>query len=161
MVGRVVKPHGLSGGVVVEPVTDTPEMRFSVGSVLLTSGDVRLTVGRYEATDRSPIITFEGIGNRPAAEGLRGTELFIAPEERRGLDPDEFWPDELAGMSAVGPSGEPIGTITDVETGAGQDRLIVETPDGPLIVPFVAEIVPDVDRAARRVMVVLPEGLTP
>lgn len=161
MVGRVVRPHGLSGGVVVEPVTDVPEMRFSVGSVLLTGGDVRLTVRHFEATDRSPIVTFEGIVNRPAAEGLRGAELFIAAGERRALDSDEFWPDELVGMSAVGPSGEPIGAIADVETGVGQDRLIVETPDGPLAVPFVAEIVPHVDRQAGRVVVVLPEGLTP
>lgn len=161
LVGRVGRPHGLRGGVVVEPVTDSPEMRFSVGSVLLTSEDIRLTVDRYEATDRAPIITFEGIVDRATAESLRGVELFIAPEERRALDPDEFWPDELVGMSAVNPSGDPIGMIADVETGAGQDRLVVETSDGPLIVPFVAEIVPDVDRQARRVVVVLPEGLTP
>lgn len=147
--------------MVVEPVTDSPEMRFSVGSVLLTNEDMRLTVDRYEATDRAPIITFEGIVDRASAEGLRGTELFIGSAERRALDPDEFWPDELVGMSTVDPSGDPIGTITDVETGAGQDRLVVETPDGPLFVPFVVEIVPDVDRRARRVVVDLPEGLTP
>src|SRR5690606_42162362 len=78
LVGRVIRPHGLRGGVVVEPITDRPVERFSPGSVVLDPDGNPLTVRRFEATERAPVITFEGIGDRDQAERLRGRS-----EERR------------------------------------------------------------------------------
>ncbi len=158
--GRIGRPHGLRGAVVVEPVTDEPEKRFAVGSNLLTSEGSTLTVARYEATDRAPIVTFVGVGDRTGADLLRGSELFIRVGERRRLDADEFWPDELVGMVVVSPSGEPLGVVSDVEIGVGQDRLLIDTPRGQVPLPFVEELVPVVDLPARRVVAVLPEGLS-
>lgn len=146
--------------MVVDPDTDKPEQRFAAGSTLLTADGSELTVERYEQTDRSPIVTFAEIGDREEAEALRGLELFIPAAERRRLDDDEFWPDELVGMAVEAPSGERIGVVTGIEEGAGQDRLIIDTPTGEVTVPFVAELVPEISRQARRVVVAIPEGLT-
>lgn len=125
----------------------------------LADGTV-LTVSRFEATDRSPIITFEQVSDRESAQDLRGQELFIPVDERRPLDDDEFWPDELVGMVVEDTSGESLGHVTEVESGYGQDRIIVETTGGNLVVPFVAELVPEVDRPGRRLVVDLPAGFT-
>lgn len=119
-----------------------------------------MVVDRYEATDRSPVVTFAGVDSREQAESLRGQSLYIAADARRPLADDEFWPDEMIGLTVVDPMGAPVGTVSDVETGLSQDRIIVESPSGTLIVPLVAALVPEVDVPGRRVVVDLPPGFT-
>lgn len=144
--------------MVIDPATDHPETRFARGArLLLTDGSI-LTVARFEATDRSPIVTFEEVRDRTAAESHRGTELYIRAADRRALDDDEFWPDELVGMQALTPEGVRIGDVLEVEPGVGQDRLVVDTPGGTIRVPFVSALILEVDRAARRIVADLPPG---
>lgn len=153
-----MRPHGLAGTVVVELATDRPESRFTQGAVLQTEDGSSLTVERYEATHRSPLLTFEEVKGREAAEELRNVVLYIPVEQRRPLEEDEFWPDELMGMEVVHSDGVPLGRVAEVETGVGQDRLVVETGEGQVMVPFVTELVPEVDHAGRRITVTLPAG---
>jgi 16S rRNA processing protein RimM len=126
--------------------------------LLLNDGSI-LTVARFEATERSPIVTFEEVNDRTAAESRRGMELYIRAADRRTLGDDEFWPDELVGMEAVTPEGVRIGEVIEVEPGVGQDRLVIDTPSGAVRVPFVAALIPEVDRAERRIVADLPPGL--
>lgn len=159
LVARIGRPHGVAGAVTVELFTDAPEQRFAAGQeVQLDDGSV-LTVTHFHLTARAPVVAFAGVTDRTAAEELRGRQLYIPPAARRPLDPDEFWPDELEGMEVVSRSGETIGTASGVEVGHGQDRLLVRDGDREIAVPFVAEIVPQVDAARRRIVVDLPEGL--
>lgn len=144
--------------MVVELATDRPESRFRPGAVLRTEDGSSLTVERYEATDRSPLLTFEEVRGREAAQELRNVLLYIPADQRRPLEEDEFWPDELVGMEVVHSDRAPLGRVAEVETGVGQDRLVVETGEGPVIVPFVVELVPEVDHQARRITVTLPPG---
>src|SRR5690606_13313207 len=159
LVGRVIRPHGLRGGVVVEPITDRPVERFSPGSVVLDPDGYPLTVRRFEATERAPVITFEEIGDRDQAERLRGLYLYVNEYQRRDLEDEEYWPEDLVGADVFGPDGRRIGSVTDVEIGVGQDRLLIATPAGPVTVPFVSEIVTDVDLDGRRIVVDPPDGL--
>lgn len=154
--GRIGRAHGLRGALVIDPSTDIPAERFKVGSVVLLDDGTPLTVSRYEATDRSPLITFEEIRERPAAEQLRGRSLFIAGSGRRELEPGEYWPDDLVGMDVSDVEGTAIGKVTDVHTGLAQDRLIVESPQGDVIVPLVSPLVRSVDLEGRKVVVDLP-----
>lgn len=146
--------------MVVDPQTDEPANRFAPGGVVFLADGSSLTVRRYEATDRSPVVTFEGIEQRTEAEALRGSELFIPAGDRRPLSEHEFWPDELIGSVVVDIDGAQLGMITEVDTGLSQDRLIVETSGGPIIVPLVAALVPVVDVAAQKIVVDLPPGFT-
>lgn len=160
--GRVGPAHGLDGSVVVDLETDDPTGRFAVGAVVRLADGTQLTVRHYRPTDRSPLVTFAEVADRQAAEDLRGADLYIAPEERRTLAPEEFWPEDLMGAAVVDPDGARLGVVGDVELGWAQDRLYVD-PDGGgkrFIVPLVGEFVVDVDSARGVVTVRLPPGLT-
>lgn len=149
--------------MVVEPVTDRPDLRFQPGSIVHTDEGLALTVVRYRPTDRAPLVSFAEVGGRTDADALRGTPLFIHPDQRRPLEPDEFWPEDLIGAAVVDPEGAEIGVVADVELGWAQDRLYVE-PSGPgeaFIVPLVAALVVDVDLGAGVVTAALPPGLAP
>ena len=104
-VGRIVKPHGLRGDVIVSLTTNREE-RVAGGSTL-RSGDGR----EFEVVRSSPhqgrfIVTFEGVNGIEAADQLRDTELFAAPID----DPSQLWVHELVGARAVDTAGSSDGS---------------------------------------------------
>lgn len=160
IVGRVGRPHGLRGEVTVVPETDDSG-RFSPGSTLLAGEDRDLTVeSAVPYRDRGLLVRFAGVDSREEAEALRGTLLQVDRSQRRRLDEGEFWSDDLVGLAAVDPGGAVLGTVSAVEFGPGQDRLVVNTPSGvEVLVPFVADIVGDPE--GGRITIAAPKGLFP
>jgi 16S rRNA processing protein RimM len=124
------------------------------------AGGRSVEVARYEPTDRFPIVTLVGFATRDDAEQIRGRALYIESRARRPLGANEFWPDQLQGLPVVAREGTTIGVVVDVETGLSQDRLLVDTGDGVLMIPLVAALVPEVDLHGGRVVVDLPAGFT-
>lgn len=170
-VGRVVRPHGVHGEVVVEPSTDEPEQRYALGATLVTEPPGVATgpepvPGTLTVAARRPhqgrlIVAFDGIADRTAADRLRGVLLLvdsagIAPS----ADPDEFHDHQLVGLAAVTPAGERLGEIARIQHGPAADQLVLARPDGrTALVPFVAAIVPEVDLLGGRIVVDPPAGL--
>jgi 16S rRNA processing protein RimM len=159
-VGYVRRAHGIKGAVVVRPLTDDPD-RFVVDSELNTDRDepARLKIDTVQPHKDGLLISFAGVGSRDAAERLRGLSLLIAPSERRQLGPDEYWPEQLVGLSVVDQDETPLGAVSQVIEGSAQDRLQVTGPAGQFEIPFVAALVTAVDIDAGRVVVDPPAGL--
>jgi len=174
-VGQIVRAHGIRGEVVVAVRTDEPGVRFAPGSVLPTEPPERgpLTVAAARSHSGRLIVAFEGVGDRTAAEGLRGTLLVLdSAQIPPPSDPDEFYDHELIGLDVVTAAGDPVGVVADV-LHHGQDLLVVRREGGPgqgrpgshpqeaaeALVPFVGAIVTDVDVAARRLVIDPPPGL--
>lgn len=163
VVGRVGRAHGIKGEVTVEVRTDEPELRLGPGAVLATepaaTGPLTVETGRVHSGRL--VLRFAGVRDRTAAEELRNTLLIaeIDPEERPE-DPEEFYDHQLADLDVVTRDGRRLGRIEEISHLPGQDLLIVRTPDGgELLIPFVQEIVPEIDLAAQRVVVDPPPGL--
>ena len=161
-VGRIGRPHGIRGDVVVGVRTDEPELRFAQGSRLDTDpADLGpLTVAGTKWHSGELLVRFEGISDRDAAAELRGTWLTvdsatIAPP----ADPDEFRDSDLVGLSVRTVDGTQVGTVDDV-LHSGQDVLVIKSPDGrEFMVPFVKPLVPDVDVKSGFLVINPPEGL--
>lgn len=156
-VGRVVRPHGLRGEVVVELITDRDE-RMAPGSGLQAEiRDDRRTLVVRKARRQRPgserrrarwIIHFEGYDEREAAESLRDVAL-----RAEALDePDELWAHELVGAAVQLADGKPVGVCVGVIANPAADLLELDT--GALIpVVFV------VDHSSERVIIDPPAGL--
>ena len=146
-VGRIGRAHGIRGAVVVGVRTDEPGLRFAKGSRLDTdpAGVGPLTVAGAREHSGELLVRFEGIDDRDAAEGLRGTWLLvdsatIAPPD----DPDEFNDTDLIGLAAVSDAGEALGTVIAVENFGAGDILEIERPTGKrFMVPMSAAAVPE------------------
>lgn len=163
LVARVGKPHGLRGEVTVQVHTDDPTGRFEPGASFVTDpperGPLTLTTVRvHQGTYR---LGFEGHTDRTAAESLRGTRLLV--DDEAGVsdeDPDEGWREEdLLGFSVVLTDGRRVGEVIALHVRPVQDLLEVRTPAGTSLVPFVEEIVPEVDEESRTVVLDPPPGL--
>jgi 16S rRNA processing protein RimM len=163
VVGRVGRPHGIRGELTVQVHTDDPDLRFAAGSVLATEPAVRgpLTVSSSRWHSGRLLVRFDGCTDRSQAEELRGTFLVMdSAEVGPSPDPEEFRDHELIGLSVSTLPGEPVGVVADV-LHQGQDLLVIEPAAGgePILVPFVAAIVPEVDVAAGRLVIDPPPGL--
>lgn len=160
VVGRVVRPHGIRGEVVVEPTTDRPDDRFRAGQVLqAANGSVTVVAARPHSGRL--LVTLRGVPDRTAAEMLRGAELSVDVPDDDSQDEADAWYDaQLVGLAVHDESGA-IGTVTGVEHGPGQDLLVLDLAQAaaPVRVPFVAALVPLVDVASGRLQVALPPGL--
>ena len=169
LVARIGKPHGLHGEVTVQAHTDDPERRFVPGVVFGTeapagSGVPRaLTLATARLHREIWLLGFEQVPDRTGAEGLRGTRLFLTLGDvidDVDDDDDGWYEEELVGLAVVDTTGATLGQVAGLETGAAQDLLVVAlTGGGQALVPFVEEIVPEVDTEAGRVVLDPPPGL--
>ena len=159
-VGYVRRAHGIKGAVVVRVLGDEVA-QFAVGNSIATDNKDHpsLTVRAAQAHADGLLVTFEGVADRNLAEALRGTSFVVNPQDRRKLDEDEFWPEQLVGLRVIDPDGTDIGRVADLGAGGAQDRLMVETDDGIFAVPFVAALVPEVNIEAGHIVVDAPGGL--
>ncbi|MCK0111295.1 ribosome maturation factor RimM [Ornithinimicrobium sp. F0845] len=160
VVARIGKPHGLRGEVTVQVHTDAPDERFAVGTEFATEPDRGpLTLRTVRVHQQVYLLGFEGITDRTAAEALRNTRLLLADEEE--AEEDDAWREEdLLGLTVVLTDGTVVGEVSALHTREVQDLLEVRRADGrELLVPFVEEIVPEVDDETGRVTIDPPAGL--
>lgn len=163
VVARVGRAHGIKGEVTVEVRTDEPELRLSPGAVLATepasAGPLTIETGRVHSGRL--LLRFSGVNSRSGAEALRNTLLIaeVDPEEVPE-DPEEYYDHQLMDLDVVTTDGTEVGRITEISHLPYQDLLIVERPDGSqVMIPFVSEIVPEVDLVEQRAVVDPPPGL--
>jgi 16S rRNA processing protein RimM len=165
VVGRIVRPHGLRGEVVVEVRTDDPETRFQPGIEYRTKGGQLKGAPLKAVTVRwhqgRPMIGFEGHSDRNASELLRGVVLSVELEEEELVaDEDEVHDTLLIGLTVVDREAGEIGTVSRVDHGAAYETLVVKRKgQTPALIPFVAARVGDVDVEAGIIHVDLPPGL--
>jgi 16S rRNA processing protein RimM len=154
--------HGLRGAVRVEILTDHPEERYAVGSVLFREGsDEPLTVAWSSAVADGPgwRLRFEEIPDRTAAEPLMGAYLEVAAGPETSLPRGAYFWHEVIGTPVTSPTGDALGTVRDVYRSGGAEVFIVDGgPYGEFDVPAVRDFV-RIFAPRRGEIVVDPEAL--
>ncbi|MEV0413065.1 ribosome maturation factor RimM [Streptomyces sp. NPDC050448] len=163
VVARIGRAHGIKGEVTVEVRTDEPELRLGPGAVLQTepasAGPLTIETGRVHSGRL--LLRFEGVKDRTGAEALRNI-LLIADVDPAELpeEPDEYYDHQLMDLDVVLEDGTEIGRITEISHLPSQDLFIVERPDGTeVMIPFVEEIVAEIDLEEQRCVITPPPGL--
>lgn len=168
-VARIGKPHGTRGEVTVQLFTDQPTERLAPGARLIRepgpdtqdTSTAGLTVSSQRWNKQICLLGFEEIHDRTAAEALRGTVLYVDVTEEAGED-DQWYSHDLEGFACLGPKDEALGSVVELITGPAQDLLVVAPPSGEdVLVPFVDELVPEIDPEARTIRLDPPAGLFP
>ena len=155
-------PHGLKGEMRLDVRTDSPEVRLAVGKELETDPAEAgpLTVARTREYKGATYALFDECRDRTTAEKLRGVKLVVETDEEDYAEEDAYYPHELIGLEALDPEGYTLGVVAKVEHMPGHDILVVREPDGILArVPFVEQIVTEVDLADGCVIIDAPGGI--
>ncbi|HEX2088481.1 MAG TPA: ribosome maturation factor RimM [Actinomycetota bacterium] len=160
-VGRINRPHGIKGEVVVQPLSEV-EMRFAAGSRLYRQEDEgdALTVAEARPYRGRLLVTFEGVRDRNAAEAMAGAFLFVPSSSAPHLPEDEYWTHELVGCDVLTDEGRALGSIREIIHTPANDVWVAQAEEGETLIPALKDVVKDVDLPARRVIVREVSGLT-
>jgi len=165
-VARLVKAHGLKGGLKLELYTDDPALRFRPGAQLslqVPTDSVwfgkKLTVVSTREINSHPVVFFEGVEDREGAESLVKAILWVEHDvDVRPEEKDAWFDHQLVGLK-VRRDGVEVGVVTRVEHFPGQDLLVITTGDQEVLLPFVGAFVPVVDSEQGFVEITPPGGL--
>ena len=137
--------HGLRGSVRVEILTDRPEQRYAVGSVLYREGtEERLSVTWSSAVSDGPgwRLQFAEVHDRSAAEDLKGAYLEIDVGPDAVLPRGAYFWHEVVGTKVTSTDGIVLGTVQDVYRSGGAEVYVVSGGDyGEFDVPAVRDFI--------------------
>lgn len=160
-VGQIVNTHGIKGEVKVKSHSDFTDTRFQPGEVLTLKHDndnVELTVTSYRIHKGFHMLKFEGFDNINDVELYKGDYLY-QERDHEGIElaEHEFYYSDIIGCTVF--NGEiPIGRVTNIiETGAN-DVWVVKG-DKEYMIPYIADVVKDVDIENKTIMITPLEGL--
>jgi 16S rRNA processing protein RimM len=189
IVARILRPRGNKGEVAAELLTDFPERLTQLTEVFLGASDgtraeePRLTTLKScwlsQNHKGQAVFHFEGCGSISEAEKFRGLDVLLPIEKRIALSRGQYFVDDLVGCLVFENSAERsvvssspcslasapslLGVVKEVQIAgegvAGTPLLVVDTSAGELLIPLAEDICTSINTAARRIDVVLPDGL--
>lgn len=151
------KTRGNRGEITALALSSKPERYQALREVYLFGSGDRYNVESAWFHDGTLILKFRGIDTISDAEKLVGAEVRIPRSERITLDPGEYFETDLVGCEIIERgTGRSLGRVSGWDDSGGAGLLTLESG---LMIPFARAICVDIDPAARRILVELPEGL--
>ncbi len=163
---RLVRPRGNRGELIAEPLSSRRERFATLRQVTLFAGGRPEGEGRtcvVESTwwhDDRLVVKFRGVDSISGADELRGAAICIPASERAKLPDGEYYQDDLVGFQvSERSSGAELGRVAGWQEFGGPPLMVVNGPEGEILIPFAASICVAIELEARRIQVDLPEGL--
>ena len=164
-IGKIVAPQGLKGDIRIKPSSEFSERFTKPGKRWIQKNnelptEINLIKGTPIPGKSIYVLSIEGVSSRNSAEKIIGWNLVIPIDSRPKLNNDEYHYFDLIGLEARrGPQKTLIGYVTDLIKG-GNDLLEIELVEGKkVLVPFVKEIVPEIDIKEKWMLINPPPGL--
>lgn len=158
LLGHIVGAHGIRGEVVIRSYTEVPEDIAEYGPLHDPDSNRTFEITIVRPSSKGLIARIDGIGDRTAAEGLKGAKLCVDRSRLPEPGADEIYHADLIGLRADDPAGQPFGEIIAVHNFGAGDILEVRL-DGVKkteLIPYTEAFVPEIDLESRRAVVVLP-----
>jgi len=162
-VGKIVNTHGIKGEVKVQRITDF-EDRFENGNQLILEKEkgqtLELEVDGHRIHKGFDLIHFKGYDNINDVEHFQGLYLKILENQQTDLEENEFYYHEIIGCAVYLISGEKLGTVKEILAPGANDVWVTEREGGKdVLVPYIEDVVKEVDVSARKVVIEPMEGL--
>jgi 16S rRNA processing protein RimM len=163
-VGRIIRPQGHRGSVVVAPETDFPAERFKPGAELFwrrgEEADSIVRVADSREYRGRWVVSLEGVSTMNEAEALRGVELKVPADAVQPLRAREYYLHDLEGCEVVTTAGAHVGRVAGVQFGSGAPLLqIADEHGGEVLVPMVEGICREIDPDGKKIVIDPPAGL--
>jgi 16S rRNA processing protein RimM len=161
LVGYISRAHGLKGALRVHCESgdsdQTADSLKKAGQLWLD--DVAYEIERARTEKEDVLVELAGVLTREASDALRGKKVYVERSALPEPDEDELYLADLVGCTVVSPGGETYGTVTGTYDSGAQDVLMIDTPKGEKLLPFVEPMLVDVDLEARRITYDAPPGM--
>ena len=152
--GRISAPYGIKGWVRIQPNTAAPRNLLSYRSWWVGSdGDWReAAVAEAKVHDRAVVARLEGCGDRDAAAALRGKWVAVPRAALPAARDGEYYWADLIGLRVANTAGQELGRVAGMLQTGANDVLVV-AGERERLIPFIAEVIREVDPAGGFVRV--------
>ncbi len=163
-VGKIVNTHGIKGEVRIISRTDFPEERYRAGNTLHIFMEekepIEVKVQSHRTHKNFDLVTFAGFDNVNDVERFKGALVKVHESQLEELEAGEFYFHEIIGCTVVTEEGEEIGAINEILTPGANDVWVVKGARGKeILIPFIDDIVKEIDVKEKRIVIHLMEGL--
>jgi 16S rRNA processing protein RimM len=158
-VARIGAAHGVRGEMKLWSFTGDPAAVADYGPLETEDGKRQFEIETMRPAKDHFVVRIAGVANRDAAAKLCNLDLFVPRERLPAIEEeDTYYHADLIGLAAVTPEGVALGTVSALHNFGAGDLIEIATAQGgePLLLPFTDAIVPEIDMAARKIVVVLP-----
>jgi 16S rRNA processing protein RimM len=160
LLGEITGVHGIRGDLLVRSYTATPGAIAAYGPLTDAAGVKRFSLSVVRVTDKGIVARISGIVDRTAAEGLRGTKLYVDRTRLPKAAASEYYHAELIGLKAIAGDGSHLGEIVSVQNFGAGDLLELKPVAGATteMIPFEDQWVPNVDLNAGTIVINRPQA---
>jgi 16S rRNA processing protein RimM len=159
-VGKVRRPHGVVGNVLVEVYTDFPERLRPKTVVYAGKNHLPLTISRQRSHAEGVLLAFDGFTTPEQVGRFRNQILYVKSAHIEELPEGEFYFHELIGLSVLDENGELLGKVTEImQTGANDVYIVTNDLGQELLLPAIPEVILEVDMISKSIKVHLLPGL--
>jgi 16S rRNA processing protein RimM len=156
-VAKILTPHGVRGEVKLLPLTDFPH-RFAQTEFLLLADRTKLYLESVRMQKNAILVKFRGLDTPEDWSPLRNKELFVTEDELMPLPAGQYYIHQIVGLEVVDEQEQILGRVTDVLQTGSNDVYVVKTTDGKeLLLAAIDSVVKEIDIAAGRMRVIVPE----
>jgi 16S rRNA processing protein RimM len=159
-VGKVRRPHGVAGDVLVEIYTDFPEHLKPMAVVYAGENHLALTICRQRFHNNGLLLAFTGFTTPEQVSRFRNQILYIAAADASELPEGEYYFHELLGLTVTDDTGKLLGEVSEIIQTGANDVYVVRTGGGhEILLPAIAEVILDIDMQSKSMKVHLLPGL--
>jgi 16S rRNA processing protein RimM len=159
-IGIIVAVHGVRGQIKIKSFAQVPEDIFSYSPLTIASRNTVLHLKPAGVSGNSLLATIEGVTSRDAAEALKGQKLYVDRAQLPALTEEEFYIEDLQGLTVISPGGIKLGTVIAAHHYGAGDLLEIETaPKETSLYAFTRATFPEIDLDARTLTFVPPEEI--
>ncbi|MCR8968768.1 ribosome maturation factor RimM [Facklamia sp. 7083-14-GEN3] len=165
-VARIVNTFGIKGQLKLLMDTDFIEERFARDNRLFIMKDGKniqeVTVENIQEHKGSYLVKFKEFNNINQVESFKGLTLAISAKDQQELEEDAYYHHQIIGLSVYTDQGEKLGTIKEIMALGSNDVWVVKAEKAKqkdILLPFIDDVVKEVNLTEGRVLVELMEGL--
>jgi len=152
-IGKIRKPHGVRGELLVEVLTEFPERIKPGKKVFVGEGKIEWKIETVRFQNDGLLIRFEGIEDRDEAGSFRNELIYIQTANLPKLSENEYYYHDLLNMQVKTEKGEVLGSVSEIlETGAN-DVLVVIKEEKEYLFPFIKQVILDVNKEENVILI--------
>lgn len=161
-IGKLRRPHGVRGEILMDVITDFPERIKTGVSVYLGPQYQELIIRSVRSNAGTLLVAFEGFNNLEEVGELRNLYLYVRADDRPPLPAGEYYHHQLIGLPVVTDEGQKLGVLAEILSNVANDIYVVRPEQGPeILLPAIDTVILDIDLQQGEIRVHLLEGLLP
>jgi 16S rRNA processing protein RimM len=157
-IGKLRRPHGLNGEVIMEMITDFPEKIKAGMKIFVGKGRKEYILSSIRPTDKLFLVSFEGFKDCDSVSIFRNQWVFVESSTLGPLPEGRFYQHEVVGMQVFDETGNPVGIVKEIlVTGANDVYVISKTSGEDLLLPAIKQVIRSMNRETHCMVVHLQE----